>query len=447
MPGFSEDGRQVLHAAAGCLALLLRFALWWEAAVLAGVAIAVNAYVLPRAAGPWLFREAELRRRARSGVVLYPIAILALILVLPDRLDIVAGAWGVLAFGDGLATIAGRHLASPRIGWNPQKSIAGTTAFVLCGGAAGALLCWWCRPIVIPPPYVWFSLGAPLLAAGAAAAVETIPISLDDNVSVPFTAAAVLWWASLISSDAVFAFWAEAAPLLPAAVAVNALFAVAGVWGRALTPSGALCGAVIGFVIMLTAGWGGWILLAATFAMAVLTSRIGWQRKVGLGIAEARGGRRGAGNAFANTGVAAAAAILSAVSYATGPALVGFVAALAAGGSDTMASEVGKAWGRRTFLFPTFRPVPAGTPGAVSLTGTAAGLLGAVILGGLGVAAGLIPVRMLFPVLVGATAGAFAESAMGAKLEASGIVNNDVLNFANTATAAAVAVLLAKSVA
>ena len=47
----------------------------------------------------------------------------------------------------------------------------------------------------------------------------------------------------------------------------------------------------------------------------------------------------------------------------------------------------------------------------------------------------------------GATAGAFAESALAASLEAPGIVNNDVLNFTNTAVAAAVAVFLAKSLA
>ena len=46
-----------------------------------------------------------------------------------------------------------------------------------------------------------------------------------------------------------------------------------------------------------------------------------------------------------------------------------------------MASEVGKAWGRRPVLFPTFRRVPAGTPGGISLVGTAAGLVGAAVLG------------------------------------------------------------------
>ena len=45
----------------------------------------------------------------------------------------------------------------------------------------------------------------------------------------------------------------------------------------------------------------------------------------------------------------------------------------------------------------------------------------------------------LVPIVAGATVGAFVESALGATLEAPGIVNNDVLNFLNTTVAAAVA--------
>ncbi len=66
------------------------------------------------------------------------------------------------------------------------------------------------------------------------------------------------------------------------------------------------------------------------------------------------------------------------------------VAALAAGASDTVASEIGKAWGRRTFLFPSFKPVRPGTSGAVSLEGTAAGLVAALGLAALGLSLGLV---------------------------------------------------------
>ena len=437
----SEDGRQLVHMAMGGFALLLRYLSAWEGVVLAGVAVAFNMYALPRIAGP-LYRPLEARQRFFSGITLYPVAVLLLLLTFPDRRDIVAAAWGVLAFGDGIATIAGRHIKGPRIPWNREKSIAGTVAFILFGGAAGSFLCWWCRPAVIPPAYPWFSVWMPWVAATVAAVVETIPIRLNDNISVPATAAAVLWWASLVSQDLLVNAAGPAMRLLPIAVAANAAVAGLGYFGATVTVSGAISGALLGIVIILSAGWGGWVLLLATFALAVVTSRLGWRRKTLLGIAEGRGGRRGAGNAVANTGVAAAAAVLAALSYASDAAWIAFVAALAAGGSDTAASEIGKAWGRRTFLVPTLARVPPGTPGAVSAEGTAAGLLGALALGGLGVLFGLVPAVTLPAIVLAATIGAFAESAMGATLEAPGIVNNDVLNFLNTAIAAAAAIFL-----
>ena len=92
------------------------------------------------------------------------------------------------------------------------------------------------------------------------------------------------------------------------------------------------------------------MLLLATFLRRVgRRSRLGLRRKTLLGIAEERGGRRGAGNAIANTGVAAdRGAAVGADVRARRRRSLAFVAALAAGGSDTIASEIGKAWGRRT---------------------------------------------------------------------------------------------------
>ena len=56
--------------------------------------MAGNAYALPRFAGRLIYRPSEARRRFSSGVTLYPLALLLLIFTLPDRLDIVAAAWG-----------------------------------------------------------------------------------------------------------------------------------------------------------------------------------------------------------------------------------------------------------------------------------------------------------------------------------------------------------------
>jgi uncharacterized protein (TIGR00297 family) len=229
--------------------------------------------------------------------------------------------------------------------------------------------------------------------------------------------------------------------LLPA-LGLNALVAFAGYRARTVSLSGAITGAVIGAAIYLTSGWQGWTLLLVTFIAASVASRLGLERKTLLGIAEERGGRRGAGNALANTGVAAIASVLAALTVHPDPALVALAAALAAGGSDTIASEIGTAWGRRTYAVTTLRRVPPGTSGAMSLEGTAAGLAGAIALGAVAAALHLVAWSMLLPIAVAATAGALLESWLGATLEGPGILNNDMLNFINTAAAALLSVAL-----
>jgi len=79
----------------------------------------------------------------------------------------------------------------------------------------------------------------------------------------------------------------------------------------------------------------------------------------------------------------------------------------------------------------------------MSLEGTAAGLVTAFAIGAIGLALGLIPAAAELAVVVGATAGALVESALGATLEGPGILNNDMLNFINTAVAAMVALAIA----
>jgi uncharacterized protein (TIGR00297 family) len=262
-------------------------------------------------------------------------------------------------------------------------------------------------------------------------------------VSVPASAAAVLWALSLVRTDLVEPAMAVVGQALPLACLTNVIVAWLGYRARTVNLAGAITGAIIGIAIAVTSGWAGWTLLMATFLAASITSRLGLRRKTLLGIHEERGGRRGAGNAIANTGVAVVASLLSVVTDARDMALLAFVTALAAGGSDTVASEIGKAWGKKTYLVSTLRRVPPGTSGAMSFEGTAAGIVGACMLAGIAIAIGLVPGVALFPIMFGATVGSLVESLLGATLEAPGILNNDMLNFLNTAIAASVALLVA----
>ena len=439
----SETARQWVHIGFGTGALLLPFLSWYQAVILAAIAVVFNIRLLRRLAGDRLHRPIELQQAVPAGLVLYPTSVLVLLLMFPARSDIVAASWGILAAGDGAATLVGRRWGTLKWQWNRQKSVAGSVGLILAGAAAGMFLCWWCRSAIVPPPYVWFCIMAPVLASIVAAAAETVPIRLDDNVSVPMSAATTLWAMSLLSEDLVVAFMAALPGALLIAVPANVGVALAGYAARTVTRSGAIAGAIIGTTIFVSAGWQGWALLLAGFLCAAVTSRMGWQRKTALGIQEERGGRRGAGNAIANTGVAMGAALVAALSYGHQAGLIAMTAALVAGASDTIASEIGKAWGTRTWALWPPRAVRAGTVGAMSLEGTAAGLAGAAALTAFAITLGLVSRSDLLPIVLGAAAGSLAESLLGAALEADGILNNDVLNLLNTAVAAYVAVSIA----
>jgi uncharacterized protein (TIGR00297 family) len=440
---FSETKRQVVHITMVGWAFLLRLLTWPQAAALAVTALLFNALVLPRAGGRAIFRPDDMRSGVPAGILYYPLSVLLLILCFRTRLDIAAAAWAILAVGDGMATLVGRRFGRERLPWNREKTWAGTAAFASTGGAGGVLLCWWTQPNVVPPAPTMFIVAAPVAAAIVAALVETIPVRLDDNLSVPFAAGATLWTLSLVDGASAQAMLAGASARLLPAVLVNAGFATVAYLEGAVTWSGVIAGVAIGLAVYLGAGWEGWLMLLATFASAVITSKVGWKRKQALGIAEGREGRRGAGNALANCLVGAVAALIAITSPHQSIAWLALVAALTAGAADTVASEIGKAWGRHTFLIVGFRRVPPGTSGAISMEGTVANVIAAVVLATLGAALGLIAAGAIAVVVIGALAGSFVESALAATLENRGILNNDLLNFLNTVVAVAVALGLA----
>jgi uncharacterized protein (TIGR00297 family) len=464
----SENARQWIHIGSGAFALLLRVLSGWQAAAMAAVALVFNLVLLPRVGGRQLYRPVDHERGFPLGILLYPLSVLLLMLAFPARLDIAAAAWGILAFGDGFATLIGRRtqkataeraehaeknvlsansansaVASGRLPWNPDKSVAGTLAFLICGSVAGVALAWWVRPSITPVPPLTFTIAAPLAAALLAALVETVPIRLDDNISVPATAGIVLWIASLMTAASAAGARGAVVAALPWAIGVNAVTSWIACRARTVSRSGAIAGALVGAIIYAGGGAGAWAMLMVTFLAASVTSRFGLARKQQLGIAEERGGRRGAGNVIANCGVAAIAAVAAVTTPYTSIALAALVAALTAGGSDTVASEIGKARGRSTFLVTTLGRVKPGTPGAMSLEGTAAGLVAAFLLAAAGAAFGLVPASAILMIVAAATAGALVESALAATLEGPGILNNDMLNFINTAVAAAVALAIA----
>ncbi|NEP45977.1 MAG: DUF92 domain-containing protein, partial [Okeania sp. SIO2H7] len=112
--------------------------------------------------------------------------------------------------------------------------------------------------------------------------------------------------------------------------------------------------------------------------------------------------------------------------------------------SDTCASEVGKAYGKKTFLITTLQPVPRGTEGAVSLEGTLAGVLGSLAIALVAWAVSLIDLTGIAFCVTAAFVGTNIESVIGATLQSEvEWLTNEMVNIMNTAIGAIAAILLA----
>lgn len=182
-----------------------------------------------------------------------------------------------------------------------------------------------------------------------------------------------------------------------------------------LSRSGALAALVTG-TVCAAAGWGWAVLLVAFFVVSSTLSRFGEREKAArTGSVVAKGGERDALQVAANGGLFALAAVLSLGGWA-GWAAAG-AGALAAATADTWGTEIGTLAGRPPRSLLGWRPVPAGTSGAVSAPGSAATLAGALFIALLARALGWTAGAAL-AALAGGVAGALTDSLLGATLQA-----------------------------
>lgn len=226
------------------------------------------------------------------------------------------------------------------------------------------------------------------------------------------------------------------------ALAVNTALGLLAFPTKLLTEAGLVNAWLLGVLVWGVLGWRGYLIMLVYFACGTLATRLGFARKAERGIAEGRGGRRGPENVWGSAAVAA----LCALGFLVLPHpfwLLGYTASLATKLSDTTASEVGKAYGKRTFLVTTLRPVPAGTEGAISLEGTLAGIAGSLVLATVGWAVGFVSPLGLIWCTIAAFVATTSESFIGATLQQRGLLTNEMTNVINTAIGATVAALLA----
>jgi uncharacterized protein (TIGR00297 family) len=263
--------------------------------------------------------------------------------------------------------------------------------------------------------------------------------------------------------------------LIAAGFALNLAASLVVFWRGSLDAGGAAVGVVVGTVIFACGGPFFWMVMMVFFVTSTAFGYLGRRRKEALKKIHQKGGRRDMFQVLANGGAGAACALLYRLTGSPAWA-VGFAVSFASSNADTWASEVGVLSRGQPVSLVTFRAVPRGVSGGVSVLGSSMALGGAIFIGlifalgnlVLGIPAGGF-VRLGLVVALGGFAGSVVDSLLGATIQAqySGaagelterplgddgsrnelvrgfrFINNDVVNFASCALATLFAVLLA----
>ena len=214
---------------------------------------------------------------------------------------------------------------------------------------------------------------------------------------------------------------------------------------KLLTPWGYLNALILGVLVWGTLNWQGYAIVMLFFLGGSALTFVGIEQKEAEGIAEERSGVRGAGNVWGSALTASICAIATLFVDASWQELfvLGYVASFCTKLSDTTASEVGKAYGKTTYLITTLKIVPRGTEGAVSLEGTLAGIVASIILAAIAWVIGMISPLGIVWCVVAAFVATTIESLIGATLESRlSWLTNDLVNLINTIIGAIVAILL-----
>lgn len=209
-----------------------------------------------------------------------------------------------------------------------------------------------------------------------------------------------------------------------------------------LTAAAAATGAILSVLLYAGVGVAGIIVMGAFFIMAVAATSWKYSRKLSYGIAEPKKGRRDMYQVLANGGVALLVAVQALMQPGQNNYLLLVSAAFSSAAADTISSELGSLYGSRFVDILNWKKALRGQNGVVSPEGFLYGLAASIVIAVCYLLTGPGDAFSFFVIVVAGTVGNITDSVLGATLEANGSLNNNQVNFINTAAAVATAWLM-----
>lgn len=401
--------RKTIHILMGFFILALKFLNFYQAALCAISAFLFNLLILP------LLFPSIFRKKKDPGILIYPLSVLALIILYPKSDFIVGASWGLMAFGDGFATIFGKKLPIKKLFYNQEKSLGGFLSFLFFGFISVYLL----------SLYFNFKIGLfkLFIITLIMALIETLKIPLIDNITVPLFSSFLFY---ILIPVEIFIF--PKFQHLLFSLLIVFLFSFSVYLLKVIKFSAFLSGFIFGTTIFYFSSFFGFLSISLFFLIGTLLTFWGFEKKKNMGIEEKDGGRRGASNVIANL----IFPLFLCIFFPSHPdkllLKVLFLSAVSTALSDTSGTEFGKLFGKNVFNPLNFKKTKRGEEGAISLEGLFASIFFPLISNSILYYIGFIDLKILVVSTFAGFLGALSES----YLKKLGKWEHSLSNFANT---------------
>ena len=211
-----------------------------------------------------------------------------------------------------------------------------------------------------------------------------------------------------------------------------------------MTKGGWISAGILGTILWGCLSWQGWMSVVIYLLFGSLVTKIGYKFKRQKGIAEKRGGRRGPENVWGSAATGLFFAIMVKLNFANLLLYkIGFAASFSAKLADTFGSEIGKRFGRNTYLITSFKKVDRGTEGGVSLEGTIASAVGAIFMSSIMLSCSIITTKYQFLIVsISGFLATISESIIGAKFQERYKLSNELVNAIQTSISSIIAIFM-----